>query len=60
MADNIQIQFRKTIDNLDWLDDKTKTKAIRKLDSMTKKVGYPEWMEVNENFDKYYENVRND
>lgn len=57
MVDNIQFEFNKIINNIDWLDDKTRKRALRKLSKVTKRIGYPEWMDTKENFNKYYENV---
>ncbi len=34
--------FRDRIRNLDWMSQPTRDRALRKLDSVTKKVGYPE------------------
>lgn len=58
IADNIHTEFANTIRNLDWLDNSTKTNALRKLSSLTKHVGYPELFESTYALDKYYENVR--
>lgn len=42
MAEDIIAVYRKRIQNLDWMSAATKEKAIRKLDTMTIKVGYPD------------------
>lgn len=34
--------FRDRIQKLDWLSDATKTKAVKKLDTMKVKIGYPD------------------
>ncbi|XP_065222386.1 endothelin-converting enzyme homolog isoform X2 [Planococcus citri] len=57
ISDNIQTEFANTIKNLKWLDNSTKTKALRKLNSMTKHVGYPETLQSTYDLDKYYENT---
>ena len=41
LVSNIQLSFRERMDNLDWMSPQTKRKAIEKLDSINKKVGYP-------------------
>jgi putative endopeptidase len=42
MIDNIIAVYRTRIENKDWLSGATKEKAIRKLDAMTRRVGYPD------------------
>jgi putative endopeptidase len=39
---NVKAAFRGRIANLDWMSEQTKTEAIRKLDTYTLKVGYPD------------------
>lgn len=54
--------FQSRIENLDWMGEETKEKAIEKLDKFTVKIGYPDkWrdysnLEVNDG-QSYYENV---
>jgi len=42
LVDNLQIAFEKRITGLEWMSAETKTKAINKLNTFTKKIGYPE------------------
>jgi putative endopeptidase len=42
LTDDIFAAFRERIRNLDWMSDATKQKALAKLNSVTKKVGYPD------------------
>lgn len=42
MIANIISAFQVRIDNLDWMGDSTKLKAIEKLDKFTVKIGYPD------------------
>lgn len=42
MVDAIFDAYRSRIQNLDWMTDSTKQKAISKLNHVTKKVGYPD------------------
>lgn len=54
LVNNLKATFREHIQNLDWMTDETKQKAIEKLDAMRLKIGYPDkWrdytnVEVNE------------
>jgi putative endopeptidase len=41
LTDEIFAAFRDRIRALDWMSDATKARALRKLDAVTKKVGYP-------------------
>jgi putative endopeptidase len=42
LTDEIFDAFRERIKNLDWMSAPTKERALRKLNAVTKKVGYPE------------------
>ena len=42
LVNNLQIAFEKRISKLDWMSDSTKQKAIAKLHTFIKKVGYPD------------------
>jgi len=61
LVDEIFASFKSHIQNLSWMSDSTKQKAIYKLEHVTKKVGYPDkWkdyssMEISRS--SYLENV---
>ena len=63
MIDNISAVFKERVQELEWMSDSTKQKALDKLASFTYKIGYPdEWedyssVEINNN--TLLENVRN-
>jgi putative endopeptidase len=42
LTDEVFDAFRARIKNLDWMSAATKERALKKLDAVTKKVGYPE------------------
>ena len=42
LVDNLIAAFRIRIENLDWMSEETKAKAIEKLDLMAVGVGYPD------------------
>ncbi|HEC30629.1 MAG TPA: M13 family peptidase, partial [Candidatus Yonathbacteria bacterium] len=42
LIDNITIAYKKRIKNLDWMSDATKKKALNKLDTVVRKVGFPD------------------
>jgi putative endopeptidase len=48
MVEAIRDAYRERIKNLDWMSAATKEKALDKLNSMSKKVGYPdEWKDFS-------------
>ena len=52
MVKDIIAVYKKRIDNLDWMSEKTKENAKKKLDNMTIKIGYPdEWPSYFDNVD---------
>ena len=42
LVNNIQQTYRERIQNLSWMSDTTKQKAITKLNAIVKKIGYPD------------------
>lgn len=60
LVNNFQKVLEKRIDNLDWMSDSTKVKAIDKLYAINKKIGYPDvWRtyDVTISRDQFFENV---
>ena len=49
MVNNLKIALRESIQNLDWMSDATKAKALEKLDAFKTKIGYPDkWRDYTE------------
>ncbi len=49
MVGKVRDAYRMRIRKLDWMSDSTKQKALRKLETMTKKVGYPDrWKDFSQ------------
>ncbi len=42
LVKNLQAAYKERIENLDWMSDTTKAKAIEKLDAFYVKIGYPD------------------
>lgn len=42
MIDDVILAFQKRIQNLEWMSEDTKLKAVEKLDKFTVKIGYPD------------------
>ncbi len=56
MIDDIHKVYKKRIKAVKWLSDATKKKAIKKIDTMMKKVGYPDkWTDFSKADIKTYE-----
>ncbi|MDE6559018.1 MAG: M13 family metallopeptidase, partial [Muribaculaceae bacterium] len=64
LVENLRTALGKHIINLPWMSDETKLQAIKKLNAITVKIGYPDqWkdystMEIDPNL-SYYENIFN-
>ncbi|MES2559543.1 MAG: M13 family metallopeptidase [Bacteroidota bacterium] len=60
MVDNLREAFKTRIQNLDWMSAETKTKALEKLASFNRKIGYPDkWTDYTKleiKNDSYLEN----
>jgi predicted metalloendopeptidase len=49
MVDYLILAYEESIQNLDWMSDETKAKALEKLSKFTPKIGYPdEWRDYSE------------
>lgn len=48
MVDNLLAVYRKRILNLEWMTDETKKEALKKLEAIGRKLGYPdEWKDIS-------------
>lgn len=57
MVNEIRSVFNDILDEINWMDDKTKKEAKEKLHSMATHIGYPDEMLDNEKLAKYYEKL---
>ncbi|MFV0378764.1 MAG: M13 family metallopeptidase, partial [Mangrovibacterium sp.] len=62
LVENLRKALAVRIENLSWMGDSTKTKAIDKLDAITVKIGYPDkWKDYSAltiSADSYFENCQ--
>src|SRR5262245_16297303 len=62
LVDNLTRTFRERIQTRDWMSAATKQQALKKLDSITRKIGYPDkwrnYATVRLARDTYFENAR--
>lgn len=63
LVENLRLSFADRINNLDWMSEPTKEKALEKLERITVKIGYPdEWKDYSAleiSPDNYLLNVKN-
>ncbi len=63
LVDNVRTALKNRIQNLDWMSDSTKQKALAKLAVVNKKVGYPDkWKDFSAlkiTPDNYFQNLVN-
>lgn len=70
MVRELQVSFREILNETDWIDDKTRKLALKKLEAMSLKIGYPDFIltrnKLDEKYaalhihaDKYFENTLN-
>ena len=61
LVDNVRNALKARIENLDWMSDETKAKAIAKWNTFLPKIGYPDtwrdWSGLQVSPDSYYGNV---
>ncbi|MGK9475692.1 M13 family metallopeptidase [Melioribacter sp. OK-6-Me] len=49
IVDNILVSMKESIQNLDWMSDETKARALKKLSTFGVKIGYPDkWKDYSE------------
>jgi putative endopeptidase len=61
LVDNLTKSFRERIQTREWMSDATKQQALKKLDAITRKIGYPDkwknYSSVRLARDAYFENT---
>jgi len=63
LVSNLINVYKDRIDQLEWMSDDTKKKAVEKLQAITRKIGYPDkWKDYNGldiNRDSFFQNIMN-
>lgn len=63
LVKNVQATFGKRIQRLEWMSDSTKIQALKKLDAIVNKIGFPDKWKSYEgvviNKDQLYNNLKN-
>lgn len=57
MVGDIREEFRKIVQTVDWMDEKTKKNALEKADSMTAHIAYPDELLDNKKIEDFYKDV---
>ena len=57
MLARIVTEFRYSLPSLEWMDEKTKQKAVKKLDALGHKIGFPEISQDIKRLEEYYSKV---
>jgi predicted metalloendopeptidase len=57
MVQNIRAEFEKILQNVEWMDDKTRAAAIKKAKAMSTHIGYPDELMDNKKLEEYYEKL---
>lgn len=56
--EEIRTAFIENLDDLDWMDDETRTYAVKKAKAVDKMLGYPDYITDPVKLDEHYKNVR--
>ncbi|KAL7291511.1 hypothetical protein TKK_0014771 [Trichogramma kaykai] len=57
MVADIRKQFRVIIEKVDWMDEKTRSAAIEKIDAMENLIAYPDELLDDSKLEEYYEKL---
>lgn len=57
MVNQIRAQFERILKNIDWMDEKTRVVALKKLKNMDSHVGYPEELLNEDKINEYMEDL---
>lgn len=57
MVDAIKLEFEKILENVPWMDDKTRDAALEKAKVMTAHIAYPDELMDNKKIIEYYGNL---
>lgn len=57
MVGNVRHEFAETLNTVDWMDNKTRAEALRKLNSMDTLIGYPDELMDDAKLEGYYKDL---
>ena len=53
----ISAEFNNILKNVDWMDEKTRQRALEKANAIKARIGYPDELLVDQNLIDYYNGV---
>lgn len=60
MVNNIKAEFEQILNNVDWMDEKTRAAAHTKVKAMATHIGYPDELMDNKKLEEYYKDLEID
>ena len=57
MVNYIRSEFHNILQTVDWMDQNTRQRAIKKLKAIVAHIGYPKELLIEEELDSIYKNV---
>lgn len=57
MVDNIQFAFQQNMETISWMDEASRSAALRKIKVMKKYIGFPKWLPQKEVLEEFYAGV---
>ena len=57
MIDHLKIAFSSLVEELDWMDQETKVRALEKAAAIREFIGYPDWIANKTMVDLAYQGV---
>ncbi|XP_013133397.1 PREDICTED: membrane metallo-endopeptidase-like 1 [Papilio polytes] len=57
MVQDIREQFRRTLEEVEWMDEKTRRQALAKADAMAAHIAYPDEMLSDEKLTEFYDGL---
>lgn len=60
MVNNIKAEFENILNNVEWMDDKTRASAHTKVKAMATHIGYPDELMDDKKLEEYYQDLEID
>jgi len=57
MVKDIRVEFKRILNEIDWMDEETRSRALEKLRTMKEYIGYPEEILVEKNLEDLYSSL---
>ncbi|KAJ1535450.1 Endothelin-converting enzyme 2, partial [Nowakowskiella sp. JEL0078] len=57
LVEDLMASAKKSLAHLNWMDEDTKESALKKIDTMEKVIGYPDWLANGDEVAEYYSSI---